>query len=179
MPSSAKATTDGVVLWPKFAKVRKNRSKNTLTILAPPKSLLKLSIALCLLSKRGADSNCGGLSFVCEVRFESRECVLKRIWLTLWILNDFRIVRFHHCDAGIGSAQINSNGPKQDEVRLKLWGRVAASPSDSPWGKLNCYLRCEGAGALGSQGRVLSDKVSLSFEKCSQHLLCVTAWRVN
>ena len=42
-------------------------------------------------------------------------------------------------------------------------------------GKLNCYLRCEGAGALGSQGRVLSDKVSLSFEKCSQHLLCVTA----
>ena len=37
------------------------------------------------------------------------------------------------------------------------------------------YLRCEATGALRGHGGALSDKVSLSFEKCSQHLLCVTA----
>ena len=41
--------------------------------------------------------------------------------------------------------------------------------------KEESYLRCEAAGTLRRHGGALSDKVSLSFEKCSQHLLCVTA----
>lgn len=42
-----------------------------------------------------------------------------KLELTLSIFNNLSIVSFHHCDAGIGSAQINSNNAKYKKIRVE------------------------------------------------------------